>query len=70
MIAAFLLFLPSISLQCLVVKLSATDIRAAVKAALAEDIGPGDATTLATVLPSLKASALSARARAARGRRN
>ena len=31
------------------VKLSATDIRRAVRAALAEDVGPGDATTLATV---------------------
>jgi nicotinate-nucleotide pyrophosphorylase (carboxylating) len=39
-------------------KLSVNEIRAAVKAALAEDIGPGDATTLATVPTGLKASAL------------
>jgi nicotinate-nucleotide pyrophosphorylase (carboxylating) len=39
-------------------KLSATEIRAAVKAALAEDIGCGDATTLATVPSGLKAIAL------------
>ena len=39
-------------------KLSATEIRAAVQAALAEDIGPGDATTLATVPAGLTASAL------------
>lgn len=39
-------------------KLSAAEIRAAVKAALAEDIGAGDATTLATVPPGLTARAL------------
>jgi len=40
------------------VKLSASYIRAAVKAALVEDIGPGDATTLATVPPGLAARAV------------
>lgn len=40
------------------VKLSSTEIRAAVKSALAEDVGAGDATTLATVPPGLKARAL------------
>jgi nicotinate-nucleotide pyrophosphorylase (carboxylating) len=40
------------------VKLSAAEIRAAVKTALAEDIGAGDATTLATVPPGLTARAL------------
>lgn len=39
-------------------KLSAPELRAAVRAALAEDIGTGDATTLATVPPGLSASAL------------
>ncbi len=39
-------------------KLSAAEIRAAVKAALAEDIGSGDATTLATVPPNLTARAV------------
>ena len=39
-------------------KLSAAEIRAAVKAALAEDIGSGDATTLATVPPGLTARAV------------
>lgn len=39
-------------------KLSAAEIRAAVKIALAEDIGPGDATTLATVPPGLMARAV------------
>lgn len=39
-------------------KLSASHIRAAVKAALVEDIGPGDATTLATVPPGLMARAV------------
>jgi nicotinate-nucleotide pyrophosphorylase (carboxylating) len=39
-------------------KLSAPEIRAAVKAALAEDVGPGDATTLATVPPHFTARAL------------
>jgi nicotinate-nucleotide pyrophosphorylase (carboxylating) len=42
----------------LAVKLSAAEIRAAVKAALAEDIGSGDATTLATVPPGLMAHAV------------
>jgi nicotinate-nucleotide pyrophosphorylase (carboxylating) len=40
------------------VKLSDAEIRAAVKAALAEDIGTGDATTLATVPPNLTARAV------------
>jgi nicotinate-nucleotide pyrophosphorylase (carboxylating) len=40
------------------VKLSDAEIRAAVKAALAEDIGTGDVTTLATVPPSLQARAV------------
>jgi nicotinate-nucleotide pyrophosphorylase (carboxylating) len=40
------------------VKLSATEIRAAVKAALAEDVGTGDVTTLATVPPNLSARAV------------
>ncbi|HEY5041974.1 MAG TPA: nicotinate-nucleotide diphosphorylase (carboxylating), partial [Verrucomicrobiae bacterium] len=39
----------SIRVHLCIVKLSATEIRAAVRAALAEDIGGGDATTLATV---------------------
>lgn len=39
-------------------KLSNAEIRAAVKAALAEDIGSGDATTLATVPASLPARAV------------
>jgi nicotinate-nucleotide pyrophosphorylase (carboxylating) len=39
-------------------KLSATEIRVAVKAALLEDIGSGDATTLATVPKNLRATAL------------
>lgn len=39
-------------------KLSATEIRAAVKNALAEDVGAGDATTLATVPSHLTAHAL------------
>ena len=39
-------------------KLSVKEIRAAVKAALAEDIGSGDATTLATVPPGLTARAV------------
>jgi nicotinate-nucleotide pyrophosphorylase (carboxylating) len=42
----------------LAVKLSAAEIRAAVKAALAEDIGNGDATTLATVPRGLTARAV------------
>jgi nicotinate-nucleotide pyrophosphorylase (carboxylating) len=40
------------------VKLSVKEIRSAVKAALAEDIGSGDATTLATVPPGLTARAV------------
>jgi nicotinate-nucleotide pyrophosphorylase (carboxylating) len=40
------------------VKLSANEIRAAVKAALAEDIGTGDATTIATVPTGLTARAV------------
>lgn len=38
--------------------LSADEIRRAVRAALAEDIGPGDVTTLATVPPSARARAV------------
>jgi nicotinate-nucleotide pyrophosphorylase (carboxylating) len=56
--ATFLLFPPSLCLHCLAVKLSAKEVRAAVKAALAEDIGSGDATTLATVPNSLMARAV------------
>ena len=41
-----------------VVKLSSAEIRLAVKNALQEDIGTGDATTLATVPKSLRATAL------------
>jgi nicotinate-nucleotide pyrophosphorylase (carboxylating) len=40
------------------VNLSANEIRAAVKAALAEDIGSGDATTIATVPPGVTARAV------------
>jgi nicotinate-nucleotide pyrophosphorylase (carboxylating) len=40
------------------VKLSAAEIRAAVKAALTEDIGSGDVTTLATVPPGLTTRAV------------
>jgi len=40
------------------VKLSAAEIRDAVKAALAEDVGTGDVTTLATVPPNLMARAV------------
>ncbi len=39
-------------------KLSAKEVRAAVKAALAEDIGSSDATTIATVPPGLAARAV------------
>jgi nicotinate-nucleotide pyrophosphorylase (carboxylating) len=39
-------------------KLSAVEIRAAVRAALAEDIGGGDATTLATIPPGVTSVAL------------
>lgn len=39
-------------------KLSAAEIRDAVKAALAEDVGTGDVTTLATVPPNLMARAV------------
>jgi nicotinate-nucleotide pyrophosphorylase (carboxylating) len=47
-------------IQCFLrkMKLSATEIRAAVKAALTEDVGAGDATTLATVPANLTARAL------------
>jgi nicotinate-nucleotide pyrophosphorylase (carboxylating) len=54
----FFLFNYFISLQCFRVKLSSTEIRAAVQAALAEDIGSGDATTLATVPSTLTARAV------------
>jgi nicotinate-nucleotide pyrophosphorylase len=40
------------------VKLSAAEIRVAVKNALSEDLGSGDATTLATVPKNLHATAL------------
>src|SRR5580658_7374000 len=40
------------------VKLSAAEIRIAVKSALSEDLGSGDATTLATVPKNLPATAL------------
>ena len=40
--------------------LNADEVRRAVQAALAEDIGPGDATTLATVPPEAQASAVMA----------
>ena len=46
------------TLTVLGVKLSTPEIRAAVKAALAEDIGRGDATTIATVPPGLLARAV------------
>lgn len=39
-------------------KLTAKEIRAAVRAALAEDVGPGDATTLATVPADIHSVAL------------
>jgi len=53
-----LLFHPSFYLHFLGVKLTAQEVRAAVKTALAEDIGSGDATTLATVPPGLTARAV------------
>jgi nicotinate-nucleotide pyrophosphorylase (carboxylating) len=40
------------------VKLTAAEIRRAVRAALAEDLGGGDATTLATVPPDARSTAL------------
>jgi nicotinate-nucleotide pyrophosphorylase (carboxylating) len=40
------------------VKLTGSEIRAAVKTALAEDVGTGDVTTLATVPPGLKIRAV------------
>jgi nicotinate-nucleotide pyrophosphorylase (carboxylating) len=52
------LFLQSLCPHCLRVKLSANEIHDAVKAALAEDIGSGDATTVATVPPGLMARAV------------
>jgi nicotinate-nucleotide pyrophosphorylase (carboxylating) len=54
----FLLFHFSIHLHPDGVKLSATEIRNAVQAALAEDIGSGDATTLATVPETATAKAV------------
>ena len=39
-------------------ELTTTEIRRAVRAALAEDIGSGDATTLATIPPSAKSNAV------------
>jgi nicotinate-nucleotide pyrophosphorylase (carboxylating) len=56
--ATFLLFTFCLCLHCLVVKLSVAEIRAAVKTTLAEDIGSGDATTLATVPHGLTARAV------------
>jgi nicotinate-nucleotide pyrophosphorylase (carboxylating) len=56
--ARFFLFPAAVSPQCFRVKLSAIEIRTAVHAALAEDIGSGDATTLATVPPALTARAV------------
>jgi nicotinate-nucleotide pyrophosphorylase (carboxylating) len=54
----FFLFRSFFYLHCLAVKLSVPEIRAAVKAALAEDIGRGDATTIATVPLDLMARAV------------
>jgi nicotinate-nucleotide pyrophosphorylase (carboxylating) len=54
----FFLFPFSFCLQLGGVELSAAEIRQAVRAALAEDIGSGDATTLATVPKSLTARAV------------
>jgi nicotinate-nucleotide pyrophosphorylase (carboxylating) len=55
---AFFLFPSSIRLHFNGVELSAAEIRQAVKLALAEDIGSGDATTLATVPETATARAL------------
>jgi nicotinate-nucleotide pyrophosphorylase (carboxylating) len=55
---AFFLFPSSIHLHFNGVELSAAEIRQAVKLALAEDIGSGDATTLATVPETATARAL------------
>jgi nicotinate-nucleotide pyrophosphorylase (carboxylating) len=55
---AFFLFPSSIRLHFNGVELSAAEIRQAVKLALAEDIGNGDATTLATVPETATAKAL------------
>jgi nicotinate-nucleotide pyrophosphorylase (carboxylating) len=56
--AGFLLSRTAIRRHLGGVKLSAAEIRAAVKITLAEDIGNGDATTLATVPENLNAVAL------------
>jgi len=55
---AFFLFPCSIRLHFNGVELSAAEIRQAVKLALAEDIGSGDATTLATVPEAVTAKAV------------
>jgi len=55
---AFFLFPSAIHLHFNGVELSAAEIRQAVKLALAEDIGSGDATTLATVPEAATAKAL------------
>jgi nicotinate-nucleotide pyrophosphorylase (carboxylating) len=55
---SFFLFPSSVCPQLGGVKLSAMEIRAAVRAALAEDIGAGDATTLATIPPGAKSIAV------------
>jgi nicotinate-nucleotide pyrophosphorylase (carboxylating) len=54
----FFLFPFSIRLHLCGMKLSAAEIRCAVQAALAEDIGSGDATTLATVPETATAKAV------------
>jgi nicotinate-nucleotide pyrophosphorylase (carboxylating) len=56
--SSFFLFPFSICLHFDGVKLSAAEIRRAVQLALAEDIGSGDATTLATVPANAKAKAV------------
>ena len=66
----FFLFHFSFCLHFGGVKLSAAEIRAAVRLALAEDIGSGDATTLATVPQDATCQSRHARARTARRRRN
>jgi nicotinate-nucleotide pyrophosphorylase (carboxylating) len=55
---AFFLFPPAVCLQLVRVELTAAEIRAAVRAALAEDLGGGDVTTLATVPAAAQSVAL------------
>ena len=55
---AFFLFPPAFCRQLVRVELTAAEIRRAVRAALAEDLGSGDATTLATVPANAKSVAL------------